>query len=55
MDGVGTSIIGRPRPSPRHRHAHSYTLECEGALYPNKLMHPISSGNCPTAWLIGCA
>jgi hypothetical protein len=29
MDGVGTSIIGRPRPSPRHRHAHSYTLECE--------------------------
>lgn len=29
MDGVGTSIIGRPRPSPTHRRANSYTLKYE--------------------------
>lgn len=30
MDGVGTSIIGRPRPLSRHRRADDlYTLNCE--------------------------
>ena len=30
MDGVGTSIIGRPRPLPEQRRAnHPYTLNCE--------------------------
>lgn len=29
VDGVGTSIFGRPRPSPPHRRADSYTLICE--------------------------
>ena len=30
VDGVGTSIIGRPRPLPTHRRANpNYTLDCE--------------------------
>ena len=30
MEGVGTSIIGRPRPLPGHRHTQpNYTLKCE--------------------------
>ena len=37
MDGVGTSIIGRPRPLPRHRRADDlYTLNCEE---PDNLGH----------------
>nr|VTP07543.1 hypothetical protein BIN_B_01864 [Mycolicibacterium smegmatis] len=34
MDGVGTSIIGRPRPLSRHRRADDlYTLNCEEPVW----------------------
>ncbi len=43
VDGVGTSIIGRPRPLPEDRRAHPRrTLNCE---------EPVSAGRC-TASLI---
>lgn len=36
VDGVGTSILGRPRPLPADRRADSYTLKCEGPEEGNR-------------------
>ncbi|MDF1902031.1 hypothetical protein PXH78_23810, partial [Mycolicibacterium smegmatis] len=44
MDGVGTSIIGRPRPLSRHRRADDlYTLNCEEPDYVDQTMPEILS------------